>query len=313
MTKVVYVGNFRPEYSTENDVADALARLGTQVVTVQEDDWAQGRCGMPDPDSVDMVLWTRTWPVPSALAEVSLQPFKAAGVPVVGYHLDRWWGLSRSRDLYSDPYWAWMDTFFTADPGTAHWARLGVNAVWTPPAVSERHLEPVTLPRHAPYPNAVVAFVGNTDETSYHPEHQHRFAMLDVLRRRYGSSFVEIPGRGRPAIRGPALTHIYGTVPVIVGDSCLAGLDAYWSDRVPETVGRAGLLVHPWTDWAGQYEPGQHLLCWRLGDWDGLCGLIDSALADSAGRDRVRFEGAAHVRAGHTYTVRMRRVLEMML
>ena len=38
MSKIAYVGNFEPEFSTENDVRKAFEALGYEVIKLQEGD-----------------------------------------------------------------------------------------------------------------------------------------------------------------------------------------------------------------------------------------------------------------------------------
>lgn len=312
MTTVLQIGNLsgRSPYSTELDLLHALQVNGCEVGTYDERDWSENKISLPDPDGYDLVLWTHThgWPTsPEGVAQ--LEMFRSAGVPVIGYHLDRWWGLRRQSEVYTTPYFRLMDRFYVADPQVARWADAGVDAVWTPPAVSDRHnLNGTPSPKWVDYD---IAFVGNTT-SGYHPEHTHRQDMLAHLSKRYGRRFVQIPGNG-PAIRGDELADIYASIPVIVGDSCLVGLDSYWSDRVPETIGRGGFLLHPETDWQDHYEPGRHLVTWNMGNWDELSALIDGSLADDDGRNVVAGWGANHVRAFHLYRHRIARVLEDVL
>jgi hypothetical protein len=93
---VGYIGNFRPPHSTENHVREALRTLGFRVVTFQEDacNWAT-LAADAESEGCEAVLWTRTWSVPGNPQHAALDGLRAAGIPTVGYHLDRWWGLDR--------------------------------------------------------------------------------------------------------------------------------------------------------------------------------------------------------------------------
>lgn len=317
VTRVLQIGNFRPPGSTENDIFDAFQRLNVEVVQIQESDWANGLINLPDVE-VDMVMWTRTPPGPDHDIAEQLTPHKGK---IAALHLDRWSGLRRMADIYINPYWRWIDRFYTADPQIEHWTRLGVDAVLTPPAVSERWLiDPDPVER---YSGIDIAFVGNYQRpqwnptrqewTGYHVEHQHRFEMLDQLTVRYGNRFNVFPPPGAQRIIGQELAELYASIPIIIGDSCLVGLDPYLSDRVPETIGRGGFLMHPHTYWNGWYEPGVHLIDWRLYDWEDMFTRIDHWLDNPDGRQTIAAQGAAHVREHHTYTIRLRRVLEDMV
>lgn len=318
MTIVLQLGNFASPGSTENDLLDALKRLGIDVVTVQEKEWVRRQIVLPDIQP-DLILWTRTrWDDQDTPGDVADQLDRFT-CPIVSVHLDRWSGLRRMANIYNDPYWRKMTRFYTADPQIEHWQRLGVDAVLTPPAVSERWLtDPDPVSR---YGEVDIAFVGNwqkpkwngKDWEGYHVEHQHRWGMLDNLTQRYGQRFNVFPAPGQSRIIGQELAELYVSIPIIIGDSCLVGLDAYHSDRVPEVIGRGGFLMHPWTDWNGWYEPGHHLICWRLYDWDDMTTRIDHWLDNPEGRQVIAAQGALHVREHHTYRQRVKRILEDML
>lgn len=309
---IPYIGNFKPPYSTENDIAWALTENGHDVYHVQEDDWSAGRVGLPatsglwDLEEIPFVLWTRTWPTPPDRVAAELAPYRDAGIPIVGYHLDVWWGLTRQADIYTDPYFRDVDLLVTADGGSQRlFNAAGIRHKWMPPAVSERHPW-LPTPNLNPdrWPTGVV-FVGNEQ---YHPEWSHRTEMVQRLSKRYGRQFTSIPGKGRPAIRGQDLADIYASAGVVVGDSCFAGIrPRYWSDRVPETLARGGLLAHPDTDWSGMFSPGYELEAWRIGDWDGMFGVIDRMLEwDDDEKELRRHTARETVSAFHTYRTRMR-------
>lgn len=314
--RLLLLGNLRAANSTENDFKHAFEQLGFTVDTVQEDDWINGKVKVREPDGDVMLVWVRTWPASTELVEAQLSAWKTAGIPIVGAHLDRFFGLigrdDRQNKIYTDPYWRWLDWWFTADPCQEHWeAAIPATTVWMPPAVSTRN--PLDVEPNPTRWDYDVVFVGNTDPDSYHPEHTHRFAMLAKLRARYGRRFAELPGKGKPRIVGADLTEIYRTVPVVVGDSCLVGLDRYHSDRVPETLGRQGFLLHPNCDWGGTYQPGVHLDTWRLGDWEHMFDRVDHALDNPEGRQLVAVQGQEHTIAHHTYTDRAHTIAETVL
>src|SRR5690606_15530008 len=131
---------------------------------------------------------------------------------------------------------------FTADGGSdsaKKFAERGVNHHWCPPPIGARWLgraEP--SPMHA----ANVVFVGG-HVPSIHG--QHRKQLIDWARRRYGHGFRWV-GRGGNTIVGAELSALYASARVAIGDSAPAPY--YWSDRVPRTLGRGGLLAYPNTE-----------------------------------------------------------------
>jgi hypothetical protein len=309
VTTVAYVGNFTRSWCTEVHVAGSLEQLGHAVVRLQENevDWVGLPAAVEDADA-DLLLWTRTWGVDTPAALRALDELRARRVPTVSYHLDRWWGLDREHQIMSEPFFR-TDLVVTPDDQAEKWAAAGVNHLWMPPAVYAAECGPV-VPNPRRWPHDVI-FVG-----SYPYPHPgwapYRHELVGRLRRRYGKRFMVWPRHGQ-AIRGRDLQELYATAKVVVGDSCLVGDSRrYTSDRIPETVGRGGFLVHPHvagvTD-GSQYTDREHLVTYPLGDFDEMIRLVDHYLGEANEREVIRVAGRAHVAAHHTYTHRMAAVL----
>jgi hypothetical protein len=311
---IAYVGNFEPEHSTENHVAETLRRMGHQVLLFQENDAADWDrlADVMGLVHLHMVLWTRTgWqpPIPNQVQLGMLEAARQADVPTVGFHLDRWWGLQREREVAEAPFFQ-CSLVATADGGhDAEWEAAGVNHVWLPPAIAEWQCGWGT-PR--PELTCDVAFVGSWE--SYHDEWPWRAQMVRLLAARYGDRFTTWPKRGQRAIRGSRLRDLYASTTVVVGDSCLVGSSGrYWSDRVPETIGRGGLLVHPdvpGMEATGLRTAGIDLITFEPESIDALFRAVDWAL-DLPVQDRLEIQrnGMANVMGSHTYRSRMEQLL----
>lgn len=307
--KVAYCGNFVPPHSTENHVRTAWLSQGHTVVRVQEDkpdDWTMLIESM---SKIDLVLWTSTTAYAQAIgAKTQVQMLAAAkrkGVPTVAFHLDRWHGLDREPYLYTAPFFR-CDLVITADGGP-DWKSIGVNHLWLPPAVSLPETELGTF--DSAYASAIT-FVGTW--RGYHAEWEHRAFLIDWLKNTYPRDVRFWPRPGQPAIRGEALRNLYASVKVVVGDSCLAGnATHYWSDRIPETLGRGGFLIHPEVEGlTDHFTPGEHLITWKPYDFDRLQAHIGRALADPMWAQEVARRGRAHVREHHTYERRVEQIVE---
>lgn len=329
--RIAYIGNFVAPHSTENHVANALEYNGCYVERAQENDlntWGRLRDLLHSPEAPDLILWTRTgwnWTelgLTDAAARLMqttlLLDASRRGVPVVGYHLDLWIGLARERQLFEEPFFK-ADLVVTADGGhDHHWESVGINHLWMPPGVSRAEAQVGTYREDLASP---LTFVGSWDG-GYHPEHQHRHELIRWLKANHRSRCSFWPQPGRPAVRGQALQDLYASVDVVIGDSCFAGsgLASYWSDRVPEVIGRGGFLVHPrvpgmdahfTTAQAG--TPGSmadaHFMEWDAGDWDQLGESIEWALGNPDERRAIALRGREHVLAHHTYEVRMEQLM----
>lgn len=85
------------------------------------------------------------------------------------------------------------------------------------------------------------------------------------------------------------------------------------SDRVYETVGRGGYLVHPRiVGLEEEFTDGEHLRFYDYGDFDGLKAIIDAALADDAHRARVKAAGMAMVKGSCTYVHRTAEMIRLL-
>jgi hypothetical protein len=150
-----------------------------------------------------------------------------------------------------------------------------------------------------------VVFVGSRH---YHPEYRFRTTLIDWLQKTYGGRFRRFGGDAGGVVREAMLNDVYASAKVVVGDSCFAGAPYYWSDRVPETLGRGGFLIHPTTPGLtipglAEYKPGNLIeLKQRIAYW----------LTHEKERRACADTAMAAVRAEHTYTHRMATLLETM-
>lgn len=352
--RVIQIGNFRPPHSTENHLLAAMRTWGWEVTPLQEDDLATfPRLAHNSMESLwtelakpDFVLWTRTgwdWSrlhdghsYPGGRVQANadqhgfLRSARWLGVPVVGYHLDIWHGLPRVREVDNEPFFH-VPLLITADGGHEdEWTVNGINHVWFPPAVLASECEPGMYRDEY---RSKIAFVGSW-QGGYHPESAHRHELVAWLKKNFRRDCRFWPAEGQPAVRGSNLRDLYASVDVVVGDSCFVGtgLANYWSDRIPETVGRGGFLLHPYVPGLEKHftmmdfgtsgpdsqrlahEVGkwEHFGTWTAGKWDQLGTAIEWALTHPEERGCIRNAGRRHVLEHHTYERRMQQLAELL-
>jgi len=268
-----------------------------------------------------MLLWTRTWDTDNPAAVRALRDLRVLGIPTVSFHLDRWWGLDREYQIESEAFFR-TDHLFSPDGGNdERWKAAGVNHHWSPPGVSAFDCAP-GVPDPVAWPHEVV-FVGSHPYP--HKEWEpYRTKAIDTVRATVGAGFAVLPGVTEQGVRMPAvrearLRSLYATVKVVVGDSCLAGgATLYVSDRIPETLGRGGFLIHPRVEGVTDgplWQEGEHLACYDLGDFDELARLVRYYLdpANEPERAAIAAAGREHTLAHHTYNHRMQSMLETVL
>lgn len=318
MSTIAYIGNFEVPFSTESHVALSLESLGVRVIRVQEDkaNWlhlpalaAEERC--------EFVLWTHTHArAPEELhgaCRIYLHRMREAGIPTVGYHLDRWWGLDRAEQVY-EPFFQ-QDIVCTADGGHQdEWEMVGVNHHWFPPGVV--HTEVGRGKAQTRY-HKEVGFLGGWMNYGHRALWPWRYEMVIALNQRYRQRFRAWPRGGEP-IRGMEINSLYASVRCMVGDSCLAPdpngrpVTRYWSDRVPESLGRGAMFVHPYVEGLREEFPTALPLLFEVGDRDSMFAAVDTALGMSDRlRESLTNEAIEYVRAHHTYQVRMQTLFDL--
>lgn len=310
---ITFVGNFNVSYTSETHHANTLTSLGHTVFRLQE--------GKANADEIfntarksDLLVWVHTheWETPNGrlyTASQALKFLKELKIPTMTYHLDLWFGINRQKDLEQDDFYKYIGHFFTVDKQMANWFSQNTNVkghylqagVYEPECYIAEGIEPIHN----------VAFVGSKQ---YHKEWQYRPQLIDWLSNTYKQNFTHYGNDGIGVVRGAELNNVYASTKVIVGDTLCLNFDYpyYWSDRVYETLGRGGFIIHPYIKGMEEhFEHGKHLMFYNYGDFDELKRLIDYYIEHDEERERIRLEGHKHVKENHTYTNRWEEILKI--
>lgn len=252
----------------------------------------------------DLFAWARTHNhEPAGCARSMLRRIEDLGVPTVGIHMDLYWGIPhRQKWVGRHPWWSCQHVF-TADGGDRPWAERDVNHHWLPPAAGPRFLGRGTVDRVKMW--HPVVFVGDVVGHIHGP---HRAALLDWARRRYGQDFFRY-GKFRP-VWGDRFSDLCASAQVVLGDSAPAPGGMYWSDRVPLTLSRGGLLAHPRT--AGMARWGITDDVALLFDRFGF-GALGERIDNLTVRERRELTGNALdvVRDRHLWSHRLEHIAEV--
>lgn len=299
---IVLLGNFRVDYTSESHHAASLESLGHQVIRLQETEVDVDEVLSLTKDA-DLLVWIHThgWNTPD------IERLAFARCSIITYHLDLWLGLNRQKDMLADPYWTSLDHFFTVDPQMATWLNENttIKGHYLPAGVYDK--ECYCAEPDLPFD---VAFVGSR---SYHPEWPYRTLLVDFLASTYGNDFRHFGFDGLQVVRGQGLNQVYADARVVVGDTlCLNyNYPGYWSDRVYETLGRGGFLIHPRVPGLEEhFKHGEHLVFYDYGDFGQLKEYIDGALEAPLHRQVIAHSGHELVKANHTYVNRWKTILE---
>lgn len=317
MTHLVGIGNYGAEFGTEparaygyEDAGCTVSRVSQEAAYENGPDWFLQQCR--DEWKPDAVTYARTHNNTALGHEWNdaWAALKVDGVVTFTTHLDLFHGLPEREGWVEsgDPMFR-TEHVFTADGSCPEWwAERGVNHHWLPPGCDDRH-----IPRAAePFPELAgrLIFVGST--LGYHPEYPGRLELIAHCRATYGERFIEI-GNGTVwgTRRGYDLARVYASDAIFVGDSCFAGkVPMYWSDRIPETLGRGGFLIHPYVPGIRGFYDGSHLATYEAGNFEDLDAQVGAFLANPGERDGYKERGRALVMRRDTYRHRAREVLD---
>lgn len=286
----------------KDEVAEAGTALGWDVEHID----ARGAdiCHVVDRcKDADLFVWCRTHGHdPDGDARLMLVMIEELGVPTVGIHMDLYWGLSvrEPRIAAEDQPWWFCNYVFTADGGNQERFRnLGVNHVWMPPAMGVRFHQK-SKPDSTLRRNYKAVFVGS-NVRNIHSTHRGR--LIDWAKKKFGKEFRHY-GISKK-IYGPDLNRLYSSARFILGDSAPA--DYYWSDRVPMTMGRGGVLAYPHTP--GLEEQGfneENLILYDRFEFGKLGDILDS-MTDKE-RDEMSDAAFALIGERHLWTHRLQEI-----
>lgn len=308
--KIIYVGNFTQPHCTEVHIARTLENMGHQVTRVQEDP-KNKRTLISTARGHDMFLFTRTW---SNLVTLDhLRQLKDMGIPTVSYHLDLYVGLQRGAGIDTDPFWRTEYVFSPdGDPASqAYFEERGINHHYLKPGV---FLEECVRaePNHDPELSGDVIFVGGGLEYN-HPEWPYRHQLVQWLMDNYPTQYKKF-GHPQRTVRNAELNILYANSKIVIGDSLCLNFNHpyYWSDRVYETIGRGGFIIHPFIEgMQEEFTDGENIAFYKFNDWDGLRRQIDYYLSNDAERNRIRDNGFEFVKNHATYNNRLEEVLSV--
>ena len=308
MSKIVFLGNFNVDYTSESHHASTLESLGHKVIRMQES-VAKGEDILKSSIDADLFIWIHThgWETPGKInMEQVLLTLKNCNVITMTYHLDLWFGLKRQQDLLKYPVYQDIGYFFTVDKKMAEWfnQKTKVKGYYLPAGVYDKecYLKPHELEND-------VIFVGSK---KYHPEWSYRPQLIEWLERAYVGRFKHFGSGGQPSIRGAKLNRLYASTKVVVGDTLCLDFEYkdYWSDRVYETLGRGGFLIHPYVSgMEKEFEDKKHLVFYEYGNFKQLKELIDYYLVNDKEREEIRKAGHELVKEKYTYKNRWQTIL----
>lgn len=308
--KVVFVGNFRFDFTSETHHARSLETLGHEVVRLQETVASKEQI-LEEGLKSDLVVMIHThgWVTPGQITwDYLSRTLRRNKIPFITYHLDLWLGLGRQKDL-NDEYYQSLHHFFTVDSLMADWLNENtrVKGHYLPPGVYDKECI-LMNGRTVGYD---IVFTGSR---KYHAEYPYRHQMIDFLNQTYGRRFLHIGNDGEVGPkRGLALNQIYADAKIAIGDTLNLGFNYpyYFSDRLTEQCGRGAFQIFPNIKGVEDlYENGKEIVLYEHGNLSDLKEKIDYYLTHSEEREQIRRAGFERTKRDHTYVERWKTILE---
>jgi hypothetical protein len=309
LSTITFLGNFRVSYTSESHHASSLKSLGHKVIKLQESEATADQIYKSASES-DIFVWVHThgWKTPGILSmEEVLERLNDKGVITLTYHLDLWFGLKRQKDLDKDPVYKNIQHFFTVDKQMANWFNQQTNVTghYLPAGVFDQ--ECYTTNKRKVHD---VVFVGSK---KYHAEWTYRPKLVNWLGDVYGKGFEHYGGDGIKVVRGKELNNLYASTKVVVGDTLCPNFtyENYWSDRIYETIGRGGFIIHPYIPGLEkEFVDGEHVVFYEYKNLKQLKELIDYYLVHNDEREKIRLAGHNLVKENYTYKNRWQHIMK---
>lgn len=304
------VGNYSAPWCSEVHWAKSLEKLGHKVTKKQENAIKLGDI-FREVKGHDLFLWVRTWE--GYVTQKDLDDVRNYGIPSVNVHLDLFVGISREATLDTDPRWR-TDYVFTADGDPESqkvFEEHGINHFWLKAGVYDGGC--VMFPKNNdPELQGDVIFVGGGKEYA-HPEWPYRKKLIEFLEKTYPDQYRKY-GHPERLVREADLNQLYANAKVVVGDTLNLNFNHpnYWSDRVYETIGRGGFIIHPYIKgMEEEFTDGENIVFYKHGDLKDLKSKIDYYLKHDKEREAIVKAGFEYVKNNCTYVNRMKEMLDI--
>ena len=300
--KVAFIGKFRKLYDEEGK-AKSLEKEGIEVRRF--DEFTFNKVSPNNLQTLldykpDVVFFTKLR-VPRA--QEVIDECKKRGIVTACWMPDLYFGLARQQEVINKTPMFRADYVFSPDGGNQKkFEECGVNHHLVRQAIYDESCELRSVEKKYD-----VLFVGTLGR-----EHgSSRARLLKFLELEYGDKFYWAGRTGPHEIRDSSLTQLISESKIVIGDCVFS--DKYWSNRVYETLGRGGFLIHPMVPGLEEeFNHNEHMVMFEHNNHGDLKNKIDRYLVDEKSRERIRKKGMERVKSFHTLKNRAHQVLEIL-
>ena len=276
--RITIIGKFKRLHDEEY-IARSFESLGHEVQRIEQGhNWTTIAAEM-NKFRPEVLLYSK-WECPRELRStlVTLNPKKVSWIFDLYFNYPREWQV--------DTRWFFKasDVVFSTDGGHGpQWTQKGIKHH----CVRQGIYKPECWYR-IDKPEYDVVFVGCDN-----PLYMERRQKLEQLAKMY--NFKWFGRKNTDELRGENLNEIYAKTKIVVGDSVYSPY--YWSNRVVETLGRGGFLIH--RDVPGIKEEYPDLVTYD-GTMEDLLKKIDYYLSHEEERQEIIRKNFEHVRDHYT-------------
>lgn len=294
---IIYIGDFRRPYDTELYVKRGLEELGHNVKCLQESGINNnGNINGIVKDLIDMkidlVLLSKC--KQRGTIRDLVEELKKTNIKTAVWLFDLYFNIVKHRELMVQNKDAPFncDFVFTTDGGhDKEFKEYGINHI----TLKQGIYEPEAILYDRPKTQDIV-FVGADSFGT-------RRKMLEMLNEVYGNRFKWYGQFITSHIRNLPLNEVYASSKIVVGDSQPS--PNYWSNRVYETLGRGGFLLHPMVEGLDkEFKIGKHLVTYEYGNHKDLLDKIEYYLEHEEEREKIRKAGFEYCKKHYTYKKR---------
>ena len=305
--KIAFIGKFRKLYDEEGK-ALSLEKSGYEVLRFDEDTFNLSE----DLNNQDILIRSNPDYVFYAKLRIPNQSqfmntLKKNCIKTVCWVPDLYFGTPRENEVRQKYPMFQADYVFSTDGGNQHlFAESGINhyplkdAIFPANCVTERQVKNSKK-------RIDVLFVGGLD-MNFHG--QNRYKLLNFLQNTYGDKFFWAGKNNTDEYREDKLTELIRSAKVIIGD-CVESKNL-WSNRLYETIGRGGLIIHPYVEGIeDHYTDGQHFITFERNNFNILKQKIDFFLDNPKDREEIILNGIKHTKENHTLDNRVSYIVDI--
>lgn len=277
--RISFIGKFERLHDEEY-IAQSFEMLGHMVDRVPDHEplpriWAQVVAFAPD-----FCIFTK-FPREHHLSSGSIQnkdalqfisKLRGRGIKTVSWVFDLYWGYFRENLIHDRAHWR-SDYVFTSDGGhEKEWQSVGINHHVLRQGIYRDECELYDIQAAA---KECIIFVGSENGNN-----ADRMRQIEFVQQKYPGYFKWWGKEDTNEVRGTELNRIFSRTKIVVGDSVYS--PNYWSNRVVETLGRGGMLIHQ--DVPGLSTEYPHLVTYERGNMEMLRDRINYYLQNEGER-----------------------------